>query len=170
MDKSKAETYGFYSGIVLTILLFMWLPAYPESQFDFFLNNLIDHSIFADGYYKSSDYPFAARVVNAFSITYAVVTGIFMGIWRRKDIIKIIDKAWLWIAIFVVIAGYMFWISITHQEFSPPRWRSFGTTEAFHNNPIKFLFLLISKAEAVYAVLRIVVTYTLYYLSNSRNE
>ena len=172
MDKAKIENYLICGLFILPVLVFAVLPAHAESRFDFWLNSLIDQSIFADGYYKPPRYPFAARVVNAFSVVYAVIGGIVMGIWRRDSVIrsKIPKNLWLiMISTFLVSCG-MFWISITPQEFKVVSGRSFGVTESYHNNPVLFLFLMVSKGVIIYAFLRMSITYPLYFLSSPKKS
>ena len=172
MDKAKIETYVFYSGMVLPILIFLWLPAHVGSEFDFWLNSLVDQSIFAGGYYKPPRYPFAARVVNAFSVVYAAATGIIMGIWRRDSVIrsKLPKNLWLLMTVSFLLCCAAFWLSIIPQEFKVVSGRSFGSTENFHNNPVLFLFLLLSKSGVIYAFLRTSITYSLYLLSSPKKS
>ncbi|KPN73979.1 MULTISPECIES: hypothetical protein [Neisseria] len=172
MNKAKIENYLICGLFILPILVFTVLPAHAESGFDFFLNSLIDRSIFADGYYKPPRYPFAARVVNAFSVVCAVIGGIVMGIWRRDSVIrsKIPKNLWLIMAALFVVSCYMFWISITPQEFKVVSGRSFGVTESFHNNPVLFLFLMVSKSVIIYVFLRASITYSLYLLSSPKKS
>ncbi|WP_274585645.1 hypothetical protein V6667_00790 [Neisseria leonii] len=165
MNRTKIEEYTVYSILILPAVLFIFIPAHPTGSFDLALNRFIDDYLLGNGYYLPSDYPFAAKVINNFSVVLAVISGAFMGFWRRNDLViplpKNIRKANL---IILCLGLWAFWLSLHQQEFSTLKGRNFMATESFHNTPHLFLALLSSKTICIYAGLRVPITFSLYFL------
>lgn len=158
MDRKQVENYIFSLSFILPVLIFIVTPAHPSGSISYRLDGFINQYLFGNGWYSPSNYPFAAKVTNSFSAVLAMVTGLFMGIWRRNDIIGSFPKNTGWY--FLVIFGlgiYMLLKSFYPQEFSAFRGRgSFIFTESFHNNPILFLAMMIVKTACIYLSFRLV--------------
>lgn len=168
-QRKQVENYIFYSIFIATVLIFMVSPSHITSSFDYYLNEFIDKYLLGNGYYSPSNYPFAAKVTNSFSVVLAVASGIFIGIWRKNDVEREEKYAWLGCLIALGLGIATFFLSLEPQEFRESTIRrSFGTSESFHNNPILFLFLMISKQGCIYMGIRITLTFLLYDRSRFR--
>lgn len=165
VDRKQIEHYVFYGILILSAFLFILLPKHPVSSLDFYLNRLVDDSIFANGYYQPSNYPFAAKVTNAFSVPIAIVSGIFMGIWRRNDIVSALPKnTWLILLIIIALGYHQIEISIYPQEYGRGRL----TNEKFYNTSFFFLFVMLCKTVCIYIAFRMPITLVLYTLKIGR--
>ncbi|MBF0804973.1 MULTISPECIES: hypothetical protein [unclassified Neisseria] len=142
MDRKKTEGYVGYSLFIIPVLIFILTPVHPESYTAYRLDGFIDRYLLGNGWYSPSNYPFAAKVTNSFSVVLAVVTGLFIGIWRRNDIITPLPKNIGWslgwsLLLILGLGTYAGLISFYPQEFSIfSGRRSFMFTESFHNNPV----------------------------------
>ncbi|UOO76951.1 hypothetical protein LVJ85_00075 [Neisseria sp. Dent CA1/247] len=171
IDKKKAENYIAISLAVFSFLLFIVIPAYPSSHFDYYLIDIIDNYLLGNGYYSPPNYPFTSKVINSFSVLLAIILGIFVGIWRKDDIEpdKITKYTWLGILIIFIMGIYTFFLSLNPQEFRESTLRrSFGTSQSFHNNPITFLAMMIGKQIWIYISIRSSLAYLLYKIDNIR--
>ena len=173
-QKKKAENYIFYSLFIITVLIFIISPAHlnPNSRLDNIINNFIDIYLLGNGYYLPSNYPFAAKITNSFSVILAVIAGVFVGIWRKDGIEqknKHIKYAWIGVLLILGLGIASFFLSLNHQEFREPAFRrSFGTNESFHNNPFLFLLMMIAKQSCIYAGIRAPLTLLFYYIDKIR--
>lgn len=141
MDRKKVEGYVFISLFILPTLVFIITPAHSMGGTGYRLNDFLNQYLFGNGWYSPSNYPFAAKVTNNFSVIWAIATGLFTGIWRRNDIIvSLMPKNAGWYFLLIVALGlYLILKSYYPQEFSVYNGRrSFVFTEYFHNNPIFF--------------------------------
>ncbi|MBF0804975.1 MULTISPECIES: hypothetical protein [unclassified Neisseria] len=159
MDRKQIENYVFISLFVIPVLIFISTPTHPEDNITLQIDDFIDRYLLGNGWYSPSNYPFAAKVTNSFSVVWAVVTGSFMGIWRRNDIIpSLLPKNIGWILLVMVgLGAYMILMSFYPQEFNTSGGRrSFPFTESFHNSPPLFLAMIIVKEVCIYLPFRII--------------
>ncbi|MDO4907903.1 hypothetical protein [Neisseria sp.] len=169
MDRKQAENYIFFSTLAITAIIFVFTPAYPGSSLEYLLDEFCNRYLFGNGWYKPSNYPFAAKITNSLSVVFAISAGVAMGIWRKNDIITPLPKNIWWSCLFFLVLGVMMlWESIFHQEFKITSGRSFGTSEAFHNNPISFVSFMAVKAGVIYAGFRFPISLILYLLSKKK--
>ncbi|MBF0804974.1 MULTISPECIES: hypothetical protein [unclassified Neisseria] len=165
MDRKQAENYVFAAIAIITILVFIITPAYPSGGIGYRIDDFFNQYLFGNGYYKPSNYPFAAKVTNSISVVLAVVTGFFMGIWRRNDVIVSLmpKNFWLWILVVLGLVIIAVLVSIYPQEFSVSKGR-LRMTETFHNNPVSFMVVMLAKTICIYAPVRFLVSLTFYLL------
>lgn len=152
-----------FSLIVFPAVLFIIIPERPINSFDFHLNYFIDKYLFGNGYYKPSNYPFTAKVVNNFSVIIAFIIAVLLPIWRKNEEFIIPKEIKIVHILFFILILWMFslWLSISPQEFKNPKGRSFGVTESFHNNPFSFLLLIFAKSIGIYLFPRISISLVL---------
>ena len=91
-QKKKIESYIFYALLALPIVLFIFTPAFPSTNFDYALNNFMNKYLLGNGYYIATAYPFAAKVNNNFTVVFAVIAGVFVGIWRKDGVVTPVPK------------------------------------------------------------------------------
>ncbi|MFC3874759.1 hypothetical protein [Neisseria musculi] len=174
MDRKQIENYVFISLFVIPVLIFISTPAHPGSDTAYRLDGFIDRYLLGNGWYSPSNYPFAAKVTNSFSVVLAVVTGFFMGIWRRNDIITPLPKNSGWslgwsLLLILGLGTYAGLISFYPQEFSIfSGRRSFMFTESFHNNPVFFIGLMAAKTVCIYLPFRMV-AFAIYFFRGKAN-
>lgn len=169
MDKKQVETYVFYSLFAITILIFIVIPTHPIGDIGYRIDDFFNQYLFGNGWYKPSNYPFAAKITNSLSVVFAISAGVAMGIWRKNDIITPLPKNIWWSCLFFLVLGVMMlWESIFHQEFKITSGRSFGTSETFHNNPIFFTFFMVIKTGAIYLGFRFPTSLMLHFLSRKK--
>ena len=140
------ESYVMVGVPLLSVLIFIFTPSHADDEILIRLNEFLDEYLFGNGYYKPSAYPLAAKVANSFSVILSICSGIWMGIYRRKDVSTSIQHPFAGMFVLIVLTLLCIWSSMYPQQFSinPPR-RSFGLTESFHNNPWLFMMLMIMK-------------------------
>lgn len=167
IDKKKVESYLLYVFLLLPVILFIVTPAFPSNHFHFVLNDFMDKYMLGNGYYLATDYPFTAKVSNNFTVAFAVVSGIFIGVWRRNEVEREIPPSMWWYGLVLLGIGWAtFSLSLNPQEFvEPTSRRSFGTSESFHNNPAMFIGMIIMKEVCIYGGLRGPIT-LLFYIIN----
>lgn len=169
IDKKKVESYVGYTLIIFPILLFIIIPTHLSSHFDYLLNDFIDKYLLGNGYYSPPNYPFTSKVINSFSVVLAIISSIFIGIWRKDDVEYIPKYIWLTCLMFLVVGICTFFLSLNPQEFRESTLRrSFGTSESFHKNPILFLIMMIGKEICIYFSIRVPLTYLLYGIDKIR--
>ena len=115
-----------------------------------------------------SNYPFSAKVVNSFTVGFAVIMGTFVGIWRKDDVIRVPKHIWWYCLLIFGLGISTFLLSLYPQVFKVSTGRSFGTSEAFHNNPVLFLFMIIAKEICIYIGIRAPLTFLLFAIDYSR--
>ena len=170
-QKKKIESYIGIALAILPILVFIATPSHMNSHFDYTLNGFIDKYLLGKGYYIPSNYPFAAKTVNSFSVVLAIILGVFVGIWRKDGINseKISKNALIGFFIILCLGVAAFFTGLNPQEFSEPTLRrSFGTGESFHNNPVLFLAMMVGKTICIYLGIRVPLAYLLYSLDKIR--
>ena len=168
MDKKQVENYIFYALLIFPVVLFILIPAHPAGDFDFALNRFVDKYLLGNGYYMPSNYPFSAKVVNSFTVGFAVIMGTFVGIWRKDDVIRVPKHIWCYCLLIFGLGISTFLLSLYPQVFKVSTGRSFGTSEAFHNNPVLFLFMIIAKEICIYIGIRAPLTFLLFAIDYSR--
>ena len=159
------ESYVMVGVPLLSVLIFILTPSHADDEILIRLNEFLDEYLFGNGYYKPSAYPLAAKVTNSFSVILSICSGIWIGIYRRKDVSTPIQHPFAGMFVLIVLTLLCIWSSMYPQQFSinPPR-RSFGLTESFHNNPWLFMMLMIMKNMMIYFGFRIACSFTLFFL------
>lgn len=158
MTKNDIEIFTIIALCILSVILFIWIPAHPVSSFDMELNAFVDRYLFGNGYYKPTRYPFTSKVVNGFSTAAFFITPFFFTFWNpRKKLYE--DPSVKRILVFYIfgffVLALMFYISALPHEFTTSRGKgTFGRTESFHNTPLLYMLLMLMKNFTIYASIR----------------
>lgn len=131
---------------------------FPNAQWSSYLVMFSKNYLGGDGFFTPSAYPAAAVTANGFSVGLAILAGVIMGFYRSIDFVMPRPSIVAGVLLFVILAIFALYISITPQEFKTTPGRSFGRTEAFHNFPVFFLLFIISKASVIYCGFRFSLT------------
>ena len=158
MTKNDIEIFTIIALCILSVILFIWIPAHPVSSFDMELNAFVDRYLFGNGYYKPSRYPFTSKVVNGLSTVSFLITPFFFVFWNpRKQLYE--NPSYLRIAGFFLITVFLFSFmlhtSMYPQEFAIDlKRRTFGRTESFHNTPFFYMLFMLMKNFTLYICIR----------------
>ncbi|OSI17393.1 hypothetical protein [Neisseria dumasiana] len=158
MTKNDIEIFAIIALCILSVILFIWIPAHPVSSFDMELNAFVDRYLFGNGYYKPTRYPFTSKVVNGFSTAAFFITPFFFTFWNpRKKLYE--DPSLKRILVFYIF-GFIFLILLIRTSILPKEFlistgrRGFGHTESFHNTPFLFMLFMLMKNFTIYACIR----------------
>lgn len=160
MPNKKLDFFMFWIVFLFPIIVFIFTPAYAENESTIGVANYFDKFLFGNGYYKPDSYPFAAKLTNSLSFIFAVIASVSASLFQcRKKYTFNSKNIILGSVIIVGLTVFMIWLSVVHQDFSTTKGISFGTKASFHNNPVLFLFLMVSKTAIIYGGIRYVLAF-----------
>ena len=159
MSPKKYELFPFLAVMLFPVFVFLLSPSYlTESNLS--LNRFMDDYLLGNGYYLPSNYPFAAKITNNFSVVFAVILALVWGILRliHREGYYIPDKKQLWkySVLILGLCAFCVYKSVLPQEFRVPQTRNWMLTESFHNIPVCFLYLMICKNTMIHYGIRLI--------------